>query len=349
MLRDAGVVDAGGAGSSRSSAARGPRSRRGAAGARGDAAPLPLEAIHLELSRFRYCTSFFVEGDGPIPTPSSASSAPSATPSSSSAGPVRSRCTSTPTTRPGAHPATAVGVVEGWTSRTCTSRRRSASSGSPARRDAADRRGRGQRGGGKRTCSRASARAAGRGRADDESTYGRARRGDRGVNANEVIVLPNNRNVVLAAEQAAASVAKRPGCRAHRDDSGGSRCARFLRSGPLGRGQREGDGRGCVLVRTGRGRAHRARPRSAASRSRRGSSSGSSTASRSRRARCWTRSPARCWNACSTAAPTSSRSSSARDGPGGRARAEIESAHPELEVEVHDGGQPHYPLLFAAE
>jgi uncharacterized protein len=27
----------------------------------------------------------------------------------------------------------------------------------------------------------------------------------------------------------------------------------------------------------------------------------------------------------------------------------VREAHPELEVEVHDGGQPHYPLLFAAE
>jgi uncharacterized protein len=27
----------------------------------------------------------------------------------------------------------------------------------------------------------------------------------------------------------------------------------------------------------------------------------------------------------------------------------VREAHPDLEVEVHDGGQPHYPLLFAAE
>jgi DAK2 domain fusion protein YloV len=27
----------------------------------------------------------------------------------------------------------------------------------------------------------------------------------------------------------------------------------------------------------------------------------------------------------------------------------VREAHPELEIEVHDGGQPHYPLLFAAE
>jgi hypothetical protein len=30
-------------------------------------------------------------------------------------------------------------------------------------------------------------------------------------------------------------------------------------------------------------------------------------------------------------------------------RQELEAAHPELEVEVHEGGQPHYPLLFSAE
>lgn len=29
--------------------------------------------------------------------------------------------------------------------------------------------------------------------------------------------------------------------------------------------------------------------------------------------------------------------------------AEVSRARPELEVDVHDGGQPHYPLLFGAE
>jgi dihydroxyacetone kinase-like predicted kinase len=27
----------------------------------------------------------------------------------------------------------------------------------------------------------------------------------------------------------------------------------------------------------------------------------------------------------------------------------VQELHPELEVEVHEGGQPHYPLLFGAE
>jgi uncharacterized protein len=30
-------------------------------------------------------------------------------------------------------------------------------------------------------------------------------------------------------------------------------------------------------------------------------------------------------------------------------RREIETARPELEVDVHEGGQPHYPLLLAVE
>ena len=30
-------------------------------------------------------------------------------------------------------------------------------------------------------------------------------------------------------------------------------------------------------------------------------------------------------------------------------RRELETAHPEVEIEVHEGGQPHYPLLLAAE
>ena len=30
-------------------------------------------------------------------------------------------------------------------------------------------------------------------------------------------------------------------------------------------------------------------------------------------------------------------------------RSEIEAAHPDVEIEVHEGGQPHYPLLFSVE
>jgi fatty acid kinase len=68
VLRQAGVVDAGGAGIV--------EILRGiAAHVRGEPLPeapsatgaLPLEAVHLEPSRYRYCTSFFVEGDAVDP------------------------------------------------------------------------------------------------------------------------------------------------------------------------------------------------------------------------------------------------------------------------------------------
>jgi len=64
ILREAGVVDAGGAGVL--------EILRGiAAHVRGEPLPelegvkggIPLEAVHQELSRYRYCTSFFVEGE----------------------------------------------------------------------------------------------------------------------------------------------------------------------------------------------------------------------------------------------------------------------------------------------
>ncbi|MGH3035346.1 MAG: DAK2 domain-containing protein [Gaiellaceae bacterium] len=69
VLREAGVVDAGAAGLL--------EVVRGIAAAlTGEplpepvvaAGPLPLEAVHLELSRYRYCTSFFVEGGSVDPS-----------------------------------------------------------------------------------------------------------------------------------------------------------------------------------------------------------------------------------------------------------------------------------------
>ncbi|MGH3043963.1 MAG: DAK2 domain-containing protein, partial [Gaiellaceae bacterium] len=68
ILKQAGVVDAGGAGLLE--IVRGVASH-----VRGEALPepaplleaIPMEAVHLELSAFRYCTSFFVEGDAVDP------------------------------------------------------------------------------------------------------------------------------------------------------------------------------------------------------------------------------------------------------------------------------------------
>ncbi|HEY7197659.1 MAG TPA: DAK2 domain-containing protein [Gaiellaceae bacterium] len=64
VLREAGVVDAGGAGLVEivrgiAACVRGEELPEATAGE----GPLPLEAIHRELSRYRYCTSLFVEGN----------------------------------------------------------------------------------------------------------------------------------------------------------------------------------------------------------------------------------------------------------------------------------------------
>ena len=87
VLKQAGVVDAGGAGLL--------EIIRGIASCvRGEELPelapllesIPFAAVHQELSQFRYCTSFFVEGDKSIPDEPRSSWRSSATPCSSWAG-----------------------------------------------------------------------------------------------------------------------------------------------------------------------------------------------------------------------------------------------------------------------
>ena len=72
-------------GCSRSSAGSRPRSPARRCPSRRQREELGIEAIHQELSRYRYCTVFVVEGDGSTPTRSSRSSSGSATRCSSSA------------------------------------------------------------------------------------------------------------------------------------------------------------------------------------------------------------------------------------------------------------------------
>jgi len=68
MLREAGVVDAGAAGLLELVRGIGAYVRgEPLPEAPAEAERLPLEAIHRELSRFRYCTSFFVEGEDADP------------------------------------------------------------------------------------------------------------------------------------------------------------------------------------------------------------------------------------------------------------------------------------------
>ena len=110
VLREAGVVDAGGAGLV--------ELLRGiTAAVRGEPLPeapveaeLSVDAVHQELSEFRYCTVFVVEGAGLDADGLEQSSSGSATRSSSSATTPRSRCTSTRTI-PGA--ALSLGVAQG--------------------------------------------------------------------------------------------------------------------------------------------------------------------------------------------------------------------------------------------
>ena len=115
VLKQAGVVDAGGAGLI--------EIVRGIASyVRGEELPepaplleaIPLDAIHQELSKFRYCTSFFVEGDRVDPDELEVGAGEARRlPARRRGPPARSRCTCTPTS-PGRALAlaTAVGVIE---------------------------------------------------------------------------------------------------------------------------------------------------------------------------------------------------------------------------------------------
>ena len=99
ILREAGVVDAGGAGVL--------EILRGlAAVAAGEPLPepvepheLPVEAVHQELSRYRYCTVFVIEGEGSIPSAWRTSSSRSEIRCSSSGTRAQSRRTCTRTIR----------------------------------------------------------------------------------------------------------------------------------------------------------------------------------------------------------------------------------------------------------
>ena len=215
VLRDAGVVDAGGAGLV--------EIVRGMVyGATGEELPeVPVETESLEprcdppgaVSEYRYCTVFVVEGEELDSTRSSASSSRSATRCSSSATRRRSRCTSTPTTRAWRSSlGTAVGVVEGVEianmHHQTAQREERLLDGVAVAHAARSRRGssRSARGAGNRRLFESlGATSRHRGRPDDEPVRRGHPRGDRGgARTTRCIVLPNNSNVVLTAEQAAA-------------------------------------------------------------------------------------------------------------------------------------------------
>ena len=291
---------------------------------------------------------------GSTRTSSSASSSRSATRCSSSATPRRSRFTSTPTTRAArSRSASRAGRSRTSRSRTCTSRRSSASGACsrrcPIRPDV--------------ECALVAVAAGSGNRRLFENLGAHVVDGGQTMNpstaellaaveasgAREAILLPNDRNVVLTAEHAAeaapipvsvvptttiqaglaAALAFDPGrsreenvaamseaADGGRDRRGDDRVARRRDErhrdpqGRLARPRRRQPGRGRRHVRRGRAGGRRAAARAAA----RDPHVPHRRGLRSRS------------TACSPSSPT---------------------AHPELELEVHEGGQPHYALLLA--
>ncbi len=349
-LREAGVVDAGGAGLL--------EIVRGiAAHVRGEplpeapvsAGPLPLEAVHREVSRFRYCTSFFVEGPEVEPDAFERDLEPLGDSLLVVGGPGAVKV-HVHTDEPGRALAlgTAAGVVEEIDIKNM-------------HRQTAERVERLVAGGG---VSAVVAVAAGAGNARLFRSYGaEVVDGGRTMNpptsellgaieaagAGEVVVLPNNPNVLLAAEQAAAE-ASRPAVvvptrtmqaglgalvafdaarTALENASEMAEAASGVRSGAVAQASRttsvdgidvtEGEFLGLVdgtAVASGPDLEEVAR--AVAERLLDGAGVLTILVG--------------------------------EDGSDGNAlAAELASAHPDLEIEVHDGGQPSYPLLLAAE
>ena len=169
--------------------------------------------------------------------------------------------------------------------------------------------------------------------------------------ATEVIVLPNNSNVILSAEQAAKLVDKPVRVIPSRSMPAG--LAAIVGYLPVAerRGERGGDAaRRSTRSRPARSRSRRATSSSTASTSARATGSASPTAQPSPASPTSTRSPA--------------RSSSELLGDGrevltlltGEDEPDLDGllapapgAHPGVELDVQHGGQPHYPLLLSAE
>jgi uncharacterized protein len=356
VLAEAGVVDAGGAGLLE-------LVRGITAHVRGEplpeppaaAAALPLEAIHRELSRYRYCTSFFVEGDGVEPARFERELAEfgDSLLVVGSPGAVKVHFH---TDEPGRAIAlaTAAGVVEevdvrNMHAQTAEREERLAAAISGAQ-----------------AVSAVVAVAPGAGNARLFESLGAARivEGGQtmnpataellaavdGAGADEVILLPNNRNVVLAAEQAAASAGSRvvvvptetvqaglaamvafaPGRSADENAEEMRAAAAAVRAGAVTRASRTTT-LGGVAVEEG---AYL------------GLVNGEAVAS------------GPVLDAVARQVVERLHVDDADvltvllgdEQPDVTAlREELQAAHPSLEIEVHEGGQPHYPLLFSAE
>jgi uncharacterized protein len=351
VLTRAGVVDAGAAGLIEvlrgiAAHARGEPLPEAAA----SAGPLPLDAVHQELSRFRYCTSFFVEGEGVDPDTFEAELAPlgDSLLVVGAPGAVKAHLH---TDEPGRALAlaTAAGEVEEidiknmhvqTVERTQRLERQTGVTGAVAVSLGA---------GNRRLFESLGAVCVEGGETMNPSTAEIAAAIE-SLPETQVIVLPNSKNVVLAAEQAAqtagkdvrvvatptiqaglgALVAFDPQAAADDNAAAMAEAAAAVRSGSVARATRTAT-IGAVEVEQGQflglvdgepvtaGAALEPVAREVVER----------------------------LLAASADVLTillGDETDGAEDLVEG-----IRTAHPELEVEVHEGGQPHYPLLFAVE
>lgn len=350
VLREAGVVDAGGAGLVEIVRGLAAHVRGEPLPEREEAESLPFEAVHRELSRYRYCTTFFVEGEGVEPDRLEADLAALGDSLLVVGGPGAVKA-HVHTDEPGRalSVATALGVlaeIDIQNMHAQTEERTERLSGEPGHSAAvAVCAGAGNR----RLLGSLGAACVDGGRFMNPSTA-ELLAAIEAVPEREVLLLPNNGNVLSAAEEAARASAKEvrviptrtlqaglaalvafdPGRAAAANEVDMKRCAGAVRSGAVARASRsvtiggleveqgqflglvEGEPvtSGAVLEPVAREVVERL-------------------------------------------IGEASDVLTVLLGEGANSAEElveaVRNAHPELEVEVHEGGQPHYPLLFAVE
>ena len=356
VLREAGVVDAGGAGLL--------EIVRGlAAAVAGEELPeppeaehLPIEAMHQELSEFRYCTTFVIEGEG-LDAPALERELEQLGDSLLVVGDPTALRVHVHTDDPGAALSlgTAAGSDRGGRDRGHARADRAARgavarSGDRSRGAQRGRRGRRRRGQPQavREPRRGEDR---RRRPDHEPADGRPARCDRGHAVQTrscscpTTATSSWRRSRPRGWPGGPSTSSRPArCRpASPRSSRSTASARPRRTRPRCSRRSKGSPRE-------RSRSPRATPRSTASLRARAISSGASRSVRLPQARPSRRSPGPSQSSFWPSRATCSRCSQATNAPPlDGLLDELAERHPELEIDVHEGGQPHYPLLLSAE
>jgi DAK2 domain fusion protein YloV len=351
VLREAGVVDAGAAGLveiARGLAAhvRGePLPEPSAAGA-----PLPLEAVHLEPSRFRYCTTFFLEGETVDPAALETELEPlgDCLLVVGAPGAVKVHVH---TDEPGTvlTLATAVGMLEeieimNMHAQTAQRVERLTADEQPTAVVAVS------VGAGNRRLFESMGAVCVDGGRSMNPTTAELVEAIRSAPAAQVVVLPNSKNVVMAAEQAAAAAGKPVRVvPTHTLQAGLGALVAFDPTRPSARNASEMED-AAAGVRTG-----------AVTQTSRSAVLGGLAVEQGQFLGLVGGEPV---TAGPTLGPVAREVVERLVGnaadvltvlAGEEAEgveelvAEVRSAHPELEIEVHEGGQPHYPLLFSVE